>query len=100
LRQEAQAGEAGHRQQCLYKNGRTSISLFLFDRLTRLAAHRTRGVVTIHVLKGHLRVNADGESNDLPAGRLLVLASGILHDVVAQEESEMLLAVHLDGNAD
>jgi len=99
LRQELRSGEAGHRQQSLYKHGPTSISLFHFDKLTRLPAHRAKGVVAIHVLKGHLRVMAEGQSHDLRAGNLLVLASGVLHDVVAQDESEMLLTVHLDADA-
>jgi quercetin dioxygenase-like cupin family protein len=99
LRQEAQAGEGGHRQQSLYKHGPTSISLFAFDRLTRLAPHRTRGIVSIHVLKGHLRIMAEGQSHDLHSGHLLVLAAGVQHDMVALEESEMLLTVHLDAAA-
>jgi quercetin dioxygenase-like cupin family protein len=100
LNQELHAGEAGHRQEMLYKRGPTSVSLFLFGHLTRLAPHRAKGVVTIHVLKGHLQVMAEGQSHDLHAGHLLVLAPGIEHDVVAREESQMLLTVHLQVNAD
>lgn len=99
LKQEVQAGEAGHRQETLYKHGATSVSLFLFDHLTRLAPHRAKGVVTIHVLKGHLQVTAEGLAHDLGAGHLLVLAPGVEHDVVAREESQMLLTVHLDMSA-
>jgi quercetin dioxygenase-like cupin family protein len=97
LGQEAQAGEAGHRQTTLYKHGRTSVSLFLFGRLSRLSPHRAPGVVTIHVLDGHLRVTAEGQVHDLRAGNLLALAPGVQHDVVAQLESRMLLTVHLDA---
>jgi quercetin dioxygenase-like cupin family protein len=96
LRQELHAGQAGHRQQTLYKHGPTSISLFLFGRLTRLSPHRARGVVSIHVLKGHLRVVADGQSHDLRGGSLLVLAPEVEHDIVAHEESDVLLTVHLE----
>lgn len=96
LKGEPQAGEGGHRQETLYRHGRMSVALFVFDRLTRLASHRTKGVVQIQVLKGHLRVTADGTPHDLHAGGLLVLAPGIEHDVVAQQESHMLLTVHLD----
>jgi len=99
LKQEIQAGEAGHRQETLYKHGATSVSLFLFGHLTRLAAHRAKGVVTIHVLKGHLQVMAEGNAHDLHAGHLLVLAPGVEHDVVAREESQMLLTVCLDASA-
>ena len=97
LRKEPQAGEAGHRQQTLYRLGPMSVSMFVFDRLTRLAPHRINGVALIQVLKGRLQVTADGHAHNLDAGRLLVLAPGVEHDVVAQQESEMLLTVHLDA---
>ena len=99
LKHEPEAGEAGRRQETLYRHGRMSVALFVFDRLTRLAQHRAGGVVQIQVLKGHLRVTADGTPHDLPAGSLLVLAAGVEHDVVAQQESHMLLTIHLDAVA-
>jgi quercetin dioxygenase-like cupin family protein len=96
LRQEFEAGEAGHRQETLYKHGPTTVALFLFGHLTRLPPHRAKGVVTIYVPEGHLQVTAEGQVHDLHAGHLLVLASGVEHNVVAREESRMLLTVHLD----
>ena len=99
LREEMRSGEAGHRQQSLYKHGGISISLFLFGRLTRLPPHRVKGVVSIHVLKGHLRIMAEGESHDLLSSDLLVLGPGIEHDVVAHQESEMLLTVQLEHDS-
>lgn len=99
LRQELDAGQAGHRQETLYKRGPTTVALFLFGHLTRLPPHRTKGVVTIHLLEGHLRITAEDQVHDLHAGHLLVLAPGVEHDVVAREASRMLLTVHLDAPA-
>jgi len=99
LRKEFEVGQAGHRQETLYKHGPTTVALFLFGHLTHLPPHRTKGVVTIHVLEGHLQVTAEGQAHDLHAGHLLVLAPGVEHDVVAREESRMLLTVHLDMSA-
>ena len=99
LGMEFEAGQAGHRQETLYKHGSTTVALFLFGHLTRLPPHRTNGVVTIHLLEGHLQVTAEGQAHDLHAGHLLVLAPGVEHDVVAREESRMLLTVHLDASA-
>jgi quercetin dioxygenase-like cupin family protein len=90
------SGVAGHRQESLYKHGPTSVSLFLFGPQTRLAPHRTKGTVVIHVLKGNMIISAEGQSHDLRSGNVLVLAAGVQHEVVSQEESEMLLTVHLD----
>jgi quercetin dioxygenase-like cupin family protein len=99
LQQEPEAGESGRRQETLYKRGPITVSLFVFGHLTRLAPHRTKGVVTIQVLKGRLEVTAEGESHDLRGGSLLILAPGVQHDVVAREESRMLLTVNLDAAA-
>jgi quercetin dioxygenase-like cupin family protein len=96
LREEVQAGESGHRQETLYRHGKTTVSLFLFGHLTRLPPHRAAGVVCIHLLKGRLRITVDGNANELLAGHLLVLAPGVEHDLVAYEESEVLLTVSLD----
>ena len=95
LKQEFNAGEAGRRQETLYKHGTTTVSLFVFGRLTRLPPHRAGGVVTIQVLDGHLQVTAEGKAHDLHAGNLLILAPGIEHDVVALHETRMLLTVNL-----
>lgn len=99
LAHEAQAGQLGHRQETLYKHGGTTVALFLFGHLSHLRPHRANGTLVIHVLKGHLRVTAEGQAHDLRAGHLLVLASGVEHGIVAPEESTMLLTVHLNPSA-
>jgi quercetin dioxygenase-like cupin family protein len=97
LKQEPRAGEGGRRQETLYKRGPISVALFVFERLTRLPPHRAQGVVTIHVLHGHLQITADGQTHDLRPGGLLVLAPGVVHDVNALDESHMLLTVNLEA---
>lgn len=95
LRQDAEASETGHQQQTIYKHGNTTVALFLFGHLTHLPPHRANGVVLIQVLKGRLQVTAEEQVHDLSAGTLLALAPGIEHNVVAYEQSEMLLTVQL-----
>lgn len=99
LRQELEAGQAGHRQETLYKHGATTVALFLFGHLTGLSAHRTKGVVMIHVLEGHIQITAEGHVHDLHAGHLLMLTPGVEHNVSARTVSRMLLTVHLDASA-
>jgi quercetin dioxygenase-like cupin family protein len=95
LKQEFQAGEEGHRQISLYKQDSATVALFVFGHLTRLPPHRAKGIVTIHPFKGHLQIAAEGQAHALRPGNLLVLGPGVEHDLVAYEESEMLLTVHL-----
>jgi quercetin dioxygenase-like cupin family protein len=95
LRQEPQAGERGHRQQSLYRAHGMTTALFTFERFTGLPEHKVNGVVNIHVLRGKLKVKAGEENYELSDGHLLILAPNVPHTVAAEQESEMLLTVHL-----
>jgi quercetin dioxygenase-like cupin family protein len=96
---EERASRGGHRQRALYRHGRLTVALFTFEAGAGLPDHVAAGVVTIHVLDGQLRVKAGGGGGDdhhLTAGKLLVLAPGVRHDVLAEEPSTMLLQVYLE----
>ncbi len=95
LRSEPQTGEAGHRQETLYKDGGLTIALFLFERFTGLPEHRAAGTVNMHVLRGQLKITAEDQIHELRAGQMLVLAPGLRHAVAAEEESELLVTVRL-----
>lgn len=95
LRAEPRAGEGGHRQQTLYHQGGSTIALFLFERFTHMAEHKANGVVSMHVLRGCLKITAADQVHELRGGQMLVLAPGVPHAIAAEEESEMLLNVHL-----
>ncbi len=97
LRAEPQTGEAGHRQQTLYKAGGLTIALFAFERFTGLAEHRAAGTVNMHVLRGRLKITTEDEVHELRTGQMLVLAPGLGHAIAAEEESEMLVTVRLSG---
>jgi quercetin dioxygenase-like cupin family protein len=49
--------------------------------------------VTILALAGQLEVSTPAQTHRLPEGSLLVLDPGVRHDVVALEQSQMLLTV-------
>ena len=100
LAAEASVTTQGHRQKTLYRHGRVTIALFLFEAGSSMPTHTAAGAVTVNVLEGHLSVTAAEQQHDLPAGRLLVMASGVPHNVVARERSVMLLQVHLDQPKD
>ncbi|HXE54799.1 MAG TPA: cupin domain-containing protein [Tepidisphaeraceae bacterium] len=87
------ASPRGHRQETLYRHGNLTVALFLFEAGAGLAEHKADGVVTIQVLQGHIKINAEGQAHDLPAGRMLVLAPGVKHDVLAEQPSRMLLTI-------
>ncbi len=88
-----------HRQRTLYRHGRMTIAMFLFEAGASLPSHLAAGTVAINVLEGRLRIRTPGGEHVLNAGNLLVLASKVSHDVLAEEKSTMLLQVHLDEPA-
>ena len=96
LRAEPRSGERAQRQKTLYRRGPVTVALFLVDAGAGLPQHGAEGVVTIHVLDGRLKTSAEGQSHDLAAGQILVLAPGVEHDISAQEPTRMLLTVCLD----
>ena len=57
--------------------------------------HKANGTVCIHVIKGKITLTIQGEKHALETGGLLVLAPGIPHDVLAEQDSVMLLTVCL-----
>jgi quercetin dioxygenase-like cupin family protein len=62
---------------------------------TVISEHHTAGWVSIQTTAGHLRIKLADRTVDLPAGRLLILAQNVPHDVEALEESALLIAIAL-----
>ncbi len=99
LRAEDHPARDGHRQVTIFHQTPVTHVLFSFDRGGSLSKHTTNGLVTIHSLEGRLRVQADNQDFDLPAGQMVILKPGVPHDVRAEEASAMLLTVHLQQDS-
>jgi quercetin dioxygenase-like cupin family protein len=56
--------------------------------------HRVPGWITIHVLRGSLRVRTPDANHVLGEGHVLALAPDVPHDVDATEEADMLMGVY------
>lgn len=85
-----------HRQETLYRHGPLTVALFVFDGGAYMQPHSAKGVVTVQVLQGRLKMTAEGRVHELSTGQLLLLAPGVEHDVLAEEPSRMLLTVCLE----
>lgn len=96
LRAEDHPARSGHRQVALFRRGPVTKVLFSFEEGGRLKEHSAPGLVTIHVLEGHLDVEADGREHELSGGDVLILDPDVPHGLRARERSAMLLTVHLE----
>ena len=94
LRAEAGPGANGHQQITLLHHGPVRLVLFAFAAGGRMPEHRAPGWVTIHVLRGALRVRTPDAQHALGEGQILALAPDVPHDVDAAEETDMLLGVY------
>ena len=92
---EHNATNRGHRQIALYKLKQVTAALFCFDKGGSMPQHKADGTVLIQVIEGNITLKVGGEDVTLDAGGLLVLAPGTLHEVLANEETIMLLTVCL-----
>ena len=93
LRREPQDSAKKHRQISIFHKGPLRIVLFAFDTGGSLPSHRAPGAVVVHTLRGRIQVKTLHESYELATGQMLMLDPEVVHDVVAQEESDMLLTV-------
>ncbi len=96
LRHETTPSRSGHRQETLQHRGSARLILFVFDAGGHMARHSAPGQVTIQVLRGLVRVTTPSLTYDLEAQHLLTLDPGVVHDVIALAESEMLLGIALE----
>jgi quercetin dioxygenase-like cupin family protein len=94
LRAEARPVPNGHRQITLVHHGPVRLVLFAFDAGGRIPEHRAAGWVTIHVLRGGLRVRTPEAQHTLREGQVLALAPDVPHDVEAPDGAEMLLGIY------
>jgi quercetin dioxygenase-like cupin family protein len=93
LRQTDAYVREGHAARTLVREPDLRIVLLVMKADGRIAEHRADETASIHALGGHLRLHMPDRVVDLPAGRLLVLERGILHDVEAVLESAFLLTL-------
>ena len=89
--------EAGHTARTLVKYDNLRVVLIAVKARNRIPAHQTEGRITIHTIRGHLRVHAAGRTFDVPANRLLALDHDLRHDVEALEDSGFLLSIAWPG---
>lgn len=92
LRREAR-GSGGHGARTLVKDAGLRIVLLVLEAGARIHEHKTDHRISVQTLSGRVGLQLPGEAIDLPAGKLLVLDEGIAHDVVAREDSVVLLSM-------
>lgn len=75
----------------LVKDDALNILLMLLKKGARLAEHRTKGPIAVHVLSGSVRFGGEREYAELSPGSIAALDRDVVHELEALEESVVLL---------
>jgi quercetin dioxygenase-like cupin family protein len=63
----------GQNARTLIKYGDFRVVLMVLQAHAHIPEHQTQGRISVHVLSGHIRLNASGRTFDLRPGSLLAL---------------------------
>ena len=85
--------QSGHNARTLYKKHDFRIVLITMEDAARMKQHHADGTISLHVLKGQIRVTIQSKPHDVPAGNLFTLAASVRHDVESIGESAFLLTI-------
>jgi quercetin dioxygenase-like cupin family protein len=87
----------GRSSKTLLNSPACGILLVAMKQNTVTKEHRVEGRITIHTLVGHVRLKLPDQTVEVPAGNLLMLHRGIVHDIQAVKESVFLLTMCWHG---
>jgi quercetin dioxygenase-like cupin family protein len=92
-RDESWLQATGRSSKTLVKYPDLRIVLIAMKANTRMHEHTASARISVHTLRGHIRLHLPQRAVDLPAGHLLALGESLPHDVEAVEESAFLLSL-------
>jgi quercetin dioxygenase-like cupin family protein len=95
LRERAESAKDGRAAKTLFKQGPLSVVLMALRKGASLQSHQVAGPITIQSLRGCLSVKTDARELEVPAGTLVSLGAGVVHDARAQDGCAILLTVVL-----
>ena len=75
----------------LVKDDALNILLMVLKKGARLAEHRTKGPIAVHVLSGSARFSAGRKYAELSSGSIAALDREVVHELEVLEESIVLL---------
>lgn len=93
LRREEPWLKTGHNAKTLVKYPDLRIVLAVLKAGNRMHEHQAEGSISIHPLRGSLRLHLKERTIDLQAGHLLALNRSQRHDVEALKDSVFLLSI-------
>ena len=85
----------GTKTTALFKSDDLEVIRLVLLAGKSLPPHKVPGEITVQCIEGKIDVPANGQSHVLVAGEMLLLAGGVVHGVVALEDSSALVTIAL-----
>lgn len=79
----------------LFKSAQLEVMRLAFPAGHHLPMHKVAGEITVQCLEGSVQFEAEGRTQELPAGHLLYLAGDVEHAVHATQASSILVTIVL-----
>ena len=91
--QQQPPSKSGVASKMLFKDAHIRILLISHNAGAQMIEHHADGTLSVHVLRGTIKFQAEGKTQNLSAGQLLTLAPSIPHSISAAEPSVFLLTL-------
>ncbi|MCC6179623.1 MAG: cupin domain-containing protein [Chloroflexi bacterium] len=93
LHQEPAWQHGDRNARTLVKEPDLRVVLTTLKRGGVLREHESPGTAAVQTVSGHLRLQIEGQTIDLPAGQMVMLAPDMRHDVEALEDSAFTITI-------
>jgi len=90
---QARESPARHSAITLIKRDALRVILIAMSDGSELPGHKVEAGFTVQMLRGKVRFRVEAEERILSGGELFAVARGLPHDLVALEDSELLLTL-------
>jgi quercetin dioxygenase-like cupin family protein len=93
IKQESPWKDKDRNAITVFKTNGMRIVLIALHVGAEMKTHTADGIISLHVIDGRMKFNADNQSVELNKGQMLALHKGIQHSVLAVEETIFLLTL-------
>lgn len=77
----------------IFKNEKSTVTLFAFDRDQGLSPHKTPFDALVYILEGEAVITIDNKENQLKRGEIIHMLANVTHALKAIERFKMLLVM-------
>lgn len=93
MRQDAAYARGGHTARTIVREPDLRIVVVAMTAGNTIKEHKADDTASIHTLTGKINLRLPDREVELPAGNLLVLERGVIHNVEALEDSTFALTL-------